>query len=353
MLKSPIPEDISNFKKSFDVLFEVFLKEKVLSLQKKLGATRVNQLLEYIYVLSSSGKRFRPYLVYSAYIEYGGKKDITHFLFGIELLHIFALVHDDIMDNANTRHGKETANKKYQEYYIRDKSHTALSQAILLGDLLFSFAEECFLQNDSNITTKNKLNAQKEYRTLVNEVIYGQMLDIDMTEVFPTDKKLIYKKMALKSGRYSIMRPLLIGAKLAGANNNNLDFLSEYGEHLGIAFQIQDDLLDCSATSTNFGKKLYGDLQTSQQTYISFYMLNKSTELERETFLKFFGRKKIYSKNEKLAIEYLLSNSGALIFTQREINKHFKQAEEALYKYSEKNTNLWLHILEILRGRKK
>jgi geranylgeranyl diphosphate synthase, type I len=289
-------EDLIVFKKRFDVLLEKYLDKKIQSIYKFTKDASIRNYLNYVKKISlSGGKRIRPYLAYLMYQALSGKENqkIFEFLVFLEIFHTYCLVHDDIMDKSSLRHGIPTAQNYVSDYLKKEKrlgdlNHVGNSQAILLGDILLAWSQEIIDSNDK-FPQKIIKKIRTYFYEMINEVIVGQMIDVDMVTRKNVSKELIDEKTRLKTAGYSFINPLLIGAALSGNMNKNIEtFCKEFGLAMGIAFQTQDDLLDATSSDKKLGKTTSLDQSQNQHTYFTYF-----PSLE-------YG-KKIIAENFKLA----------------------------------------------------
>jgi len=215
------------FKKQFSKDYWQYLLGKQQEI-KKIDK-QIDEFFKQILLLAKSGKRLRPYFCYLGYIGFGGKdkKLIIKIGIALELLHLFALIHDDIMDKAKTRRGLDTI-QNFILKKTRDK-HFSVSVALLAGDLVFSLATDLMPQNIY-------------WQKLKQELMVGQYLDIKTTIKKNLEEKEILKIMELKTASYTVLRPLQIGAYLAGAAKTEIEKLVDFALAAGVAFQIQDDI---------------------------------------------------------------------------------------------------------------
>ncbi|HTH93466.1 MAG TPA: polyprenyl synthetase family protein [Candidatus Paceibacterota bacterium] len=235
------------FKQWFDQQFFALLEEKGNEFASYSNEASIKDIVSYISVFAKGGKRLRPYMAYVGYVTEGGEHDLFELFASIELLHLFCLVHDDIMDNAFARHNTKTIHEKFDR-----------SIAILAGDLLLAWSFEC-MQVVAEYEPYTSDDAMKEYNLLLKEVIHGQMLDVLPTSTTPT-KELLEKVIELKTARYSFYRPLALGMILAGGDEEALDFAKSFGVQIGIAFQLIDDLYDWQ-----------DDKKNGQHTMVTWY----------------------------------------------------------------------------------
>ena len=219
------------------------------------------------YILNSKGKRLRPLLVLLSSRAVGGNFDqVYNAALAVEMLHNFTLVHDDIIDNAEKRRGRMTLHKKYD-----------MNTAILTGDILLAVAYE-FLLKDCNGNAKSVMNA---FTKGLMEVCEGQSMDTDFES---KNKVSINEYILMIKKKTAAMAEMCcrIGAILGGGTKREIEALANYGLNLGIAFQIQDDLLDITADENIFGKSIGGDLVEGKKTYLFIRALEKSTGDDRK-----------------------------------------------------------------------
>ena len=206
------------------------------------------------YILSTGGKRLRPVLALMSCNLFIDKiEEAVMPATGVEIFHNFTLVHDDIMDQAPVRRNFPAVHNKWN-----------LNQAILSGDVMAFIANECILQTPSPYLMK----VFREYNKAAVEVCAGQQLDMDFeTSLIVTDKE--YLRMIELKTAVLIAASVKIGAIIGGAEEKYSGFLYEFGRNLGLAFQIQDDLLDTYGDIELFGKISGGDILANKKTFLS------------------------------------------------------------------------------------
>ena len=250
--------------------------EKYLPEEKGYAKT-VNEAMNYS--IRSGGKRIRPLLMFEAYRLFGGEDDIIEpFMAAIEMIHTYSLVHDDLpcMDDDEYRRGRKTTHAVYGE-----------AMGVLAGDGLLNYAFEtaCKAFDKLNVIAGADYNAMTIARAIgilasksgIYGMIGGQCADIEAEDLEPeqvTDKLIRYihehKTAAL------IENALMIGAVLAGANEINLAKMERVGHNVGLAFQIQDDILDVEGTFEQLGKPIGSDEKNGKTTYVSINGLEKA-----------------------------------------------------------------------------
>jgi len=310
-------------------LYEIERKKinKILS-----GALRKREPLSLYepgsYILNSGGKRLRPLLVLLSAKAVGGKfSNVYNAAAAVEMLHNFTLVHDDIMDNADKRRGRLTLHKKYDH-----------NTAILTGDSLLSVAYE-YLLMDCNGNAKDVISS---FTHGLIEVCEGQSMDTD----FESRKNVAlseYITMIKKKTAAMAEMCCRIGALLGGGTKSQVDSLSNFGLNLGIAFQIQDDLLDISADEKEFGKTIGGDLVEGKKTFLFLEALEKSKGADRRKLLKVIERKGI-RRNQVLIYKLIYEKLGVLDDARREIRAYTHMALRSINLLDEESKKIikWL-----------
>lgn len=284
------------------------------------------------YILNSGGKRLRPLLVLLSARAVGGKfTNAYNSAAAVEMLHNFTLVHDDIMDNADKRRGRLTLHKKYNN-----------NTAILVGDSLLSIAYE-YLLKDCNGNTKQVISA---FTQGLIEVCEGQSLDTD----FESRKNVSlseYIGMIKKKTAAMAEMCCRIGALLGGGSKSQVNALGSYGSNLGIAFQIQDDLLDISADEEKFGKTIGGDLVEGKKTFLFLEALEKSKGEQRKKLLKVIERKGI-RRNQVPTYKQIYEELGVLDDARKEIKSYTKKALKAINLLDEENKKIFRWLADSL-----
>jgi len=314
------------FKKRFDPVLGRFLEKKIQEVKKTTNDPFVHEVVKHARTLvMAGGKRVRPFLAFLSYRAAGGKKDILETLVGLELFHAFALVHDDIMDRGMERHGVATTHRLYGD-----------AQAILLGDLLFEWANALIAPTKGQVI----------FSRMVQEVILGQMLDVDAIRRKKVSDQFIQDKMRLKTASYTFIRPLQFGAALAG-KPGMYKFCEKFGLPLGLAFQIQDDLLDLTASTDKLGKSAFNDIREGQKTVFTQFVAKKT----KHDLSKYKG--KALSEKDKERIRKILEESGALEHGRNKMAAYFREAELAVEHsgMTDKQCVPFVETIEYIRSR--
>lgn len=298
-----------------------FYKNELKILDDKFNSLFRNEYPKSLYepinfILINGGKRLRPILVLISCLAAGGKKeDAYNAALAVEILHNFTLVHDDIMDNATKRRGLPTVHKKYD-----------LSTAILAGDSMVGFAYK-YLLMDCKVNTIEIIST---FTNGIIEVCEGQGLDKEFENRNDVTIKE-YLLMIRKKTALLIETCCKIGAQIANADGIIVDALAEFGINLGMAFQIQDDLLDIFGDEKEFGKKVGGDLLEAKKTYLFLKALEKAKGESRNLLLKVIEQKGA-KKNEIPLYKQLYLELGVFDDAQKLIKSYTKNALKSLEK---------------------
>jgi geranylgeranyl diphosphate synthase, type II len=205
------------------------------------------------YILSGGGKRIRPVMCLMACNMFSDKVEQAILpAVGLEVFHNFTLVHDDIMDEADMRRGTLTVHKKWNT-----------NQAILSGDVMAFVANECIGQ----APPENLIKVFRAYNKIAIGVCTGQQLDMDFEKASYVSLNDYMRMVELKTA-VLIAGSMKIGAIIGGASDRETEDLYSFGQNLGLAFQIQDDLLDAYGDPGVFGKKTGGDIVSNKKTIL-------------------------------------------------------------------------------------
>lgn len=229
------------------------------------------------YSVLAGGKRLRPMLMEASYQMFGGEgEELDAFMAAIEMIHTYSLVHDDLpaMDNDLYRRGKKTTHAVYGE-----------AMGVLAGDALLNFAFETVA--DALVRSAGDMRVAKAFAVLAKKagiygMIGGQVVDVESEKKGQQiDRDCLDFIYRLKTGAL-IEASLMIGAILAGASEEEVSLMEEAGTKLGLAFQIQDDILDVTSSLEVLGKPIGSDARNEKATYVAFEGLEKAgAEVER------------------------------------------------------------------------
>lgn len=268
---------MSDFKNKFSKT-QVEAEEIVYKYLPKAGGFANSVINAMNYSVTAGGKRIRPIMMNSVYSMCGGESEIVEpFMAAMEMLHTYSLVHDDLpaMDNDEFRRGKKTTWAEYGE-----------AIAILAGDGLLNYAYEIAAASiDKAASDKEMIYILKALKVFTSKagiygMVGGQTADVISSGVKISKEKLdfIYK---LKTGAL-IEASLMMGAILAGASDETVEAFEKIGADIGLAFQIQDDLLDVEGSEEESGKPMFSDDKNNKTTYVTLFGIDKAKEISEE-----------------------------------------------------------------------
>ncbi len=289
------------------------------------------------YVLSIGGKRVRPVLTMLSYNLY--KDDPLSIMpqaIGLETYHNFTLLHDDLMDHADMRRGHETVHKKWDA-----------NRAILSGDTMllqaFERVEDCdpaklpaifkvFIQTTLEIGEGQQLDVEFETRNDVTEDEYIEMIRL---------KTSVLLACACK-----------VGAIMADAPAEDVENMYKFGEKLGLAFQLQDDLLDVYGDPAVFGKNIGGDITSNKKTYMLINAVNRANAAQREELMKWIEAKE-FDRNEKVkTVTELYNEIGIRELCQKKMDEYYQESLVYLAKINlpeERKAELKAYAAEMMK----
>lgn len=283
------------------------------------------------------GKRIRPSLLLVGHGAAGGDvEDVLGPALALELLHTCALLHDDIIDAAPTRRGRPTTHRTFTARHAEagwsgDSRQYGEAVAILLGDLAFVQADELFL--DTEVPTDRLLAGLRMFCVLREEVMAGQYLDLHAAASRTTSVDLALTVTTMKSARYSVARPLQLGAVLAGAPAELVAGLGRVGEPLGRAFQVRDDLLGVFGSEAETGKSAASDLAEGKRTLLVAEAAGRLDEAGRAELEASLGDPELDEAGAR-RIRDLLVRSGGRDATEAYVEQAVSEALDELERLS-------------------
>ncbi len=289
------------------------------------------------YIMQSGGKRLRPLLVLFSAVAAGGKfSQVYNAATAVEIIHNFTLAHDDIMDNAAKRRGRKTLHKQYD-----------LNTAILTGDNLVPIAYEMLLKDIEN----NPISIIKSFTKGIREVCEGQSLDEEFENRNDVTIKE-YKEMIGKKTAALLKMCCLVGAKIVSDNVDTIKSLELFGHNLGMAFQLNDDLLDLMADEAKFGKVIGGDLIEGKKTFLFLTAMELAEGDDKKDLLNVVKNKGI-NKGEVSKYREMFIRLGVVEKAKKEIQKYSKKALSNLLKIENvdsANGLIWLTDILVERN---
>lgn len=310
------------------------IDESVLDFLKHLHDSHIpysrDLLDELKRIVKAGGKRIRPRFLYWSHRAAGGpdSENLLKACASIELLHTFAIIHDDLVDGSSFRRGRPSSQNSFSlranpaGYGV---SRYGWGAALLAGDFALIAAEMCF--TSSGFTTLDR--ARPIFDRMRLGAIAGEYRDIEASvfrNVDATEARLI---AIAKSGRYSVVEPLLIGAALAGASGQYLTSLETFGLPLGEAFQLTDDILSVFGDPATTGKDQDTDLREGKQTLLIAALRQSCTPQQLEIVDSLLGSPNL-SQTDAQILRDLIKSSGALNAAQSTVKALRNKARDAL-----------------------
>lgn len=287
-------------------------------------------LVDSLSALITGGKRLRPAFAYWGYLAGGGKDSdaIVKACSALEFLQACALIHDDVMDNSDTRRGAPAVHKQFEQKHASnnwssDGPRFGAGAAILIGDLALSWADELIFT--SGLTTEEIIRANEIYHVMRTELMAGQYLDLLEQVRGEITVERSATVIRFKSAKYTIERPLLMGAAIAGASNEVCDALSQYGLALGEAFQLRDDLLGVFGDAATTGKPSGDDLREGKQTMLVAKARELASPAQLNLIESALGNEKL-SEAEVKQIQKALIDCGAELVIEERIAQQLEVA---------------------------
>ena len=307
--------ELEEIRAKINKQLEILFKKKIAEAEKvdSFAVEMVKALEDFT---MRGGKRIRAAMIYYGYTAFSDENldEVIKACICIELIQSFFLIHDDIIDKDELRRGGPTLHKMFEEYHKKNflkksPEHFGRSIAMLIGDLAGSISNELFA--DINLKKENKLAAIIELNKMESIVVYGESLDIlsELREEFT--KEDLLKVNRYKTSSYTFDSPLRIGALLAGAKKEQIAPLANYAINLGMAFQLQDDILGLFGDQKLFGKPIGSDFREGKTTLLSLKTEELTKGQDIEFVKKMLGNQDItHEEIEKL--KKIVKNCGSL-----------------------------------------
>ncbi|MFZ1846658.1 MAG: polyprenyl synthetase family protein [Saprospiraceae bacterium] len=292
------------------------------------------------YIMGLKSKRIRPLLVLVGYSCYG--TDVTRVLdaaFGIEIFHNFTLMHDDIMDEASLRRGMPATHIRY-----------GINEAIISGDAMSIMAYDYIMKNCNDKQLREVLNI---FNKTSLDICVGQQMDMEFEKCASVESEQYIEMIRLKTAVFLGMA-LQIGARIGGASSDEAQSMFEYGQSLGIAFQIQDDLLDLIGDQDKVGKVKGGDLIRNKKTFLVCKAHELANQTQRSKLDHFMSDVDMNPIDKVEGITSIFEKIDLFKIVQSEIDSYFDNANSILKSLNLNATrNELLHtITQMIRDRK-
>ena len=312
--------------------------DKYLNLKLKGNPKKLYDAAGHLIV--HGGKRLRPYMVSKSCQILGGKvSNAIPAASAIEMVHNFTLVHDDIMDNDEIRHGVSTVHKKF-----------GMAVAILAGDVLFSKAFQIISESKLSANATTKLVSRLAKACV--DVCEGQLLDVKMANEKKIPTQSEYITMICKKTAALFDVSCAMGAICATNKSNDISNLSSFGRNLGIAFQITDDLMGVMGDPKVTKKPVGNDLREGKKSLPILMAIKSAKGKNKKIILKAFGNSKATKKDLNKAVEVIRS-LGIEENVRKQALKYAEKAEKSLSKYSDASKTDLIALLDFVVMRSK
>lgn len=293
-----------NLLANYQVLIEREIKKQ------KYGSQPPSLYEPIRYLMNLGGKRLRPMLTLLSYSLFRSDvKSVVPYAIAVEAFHNFTLMHDDIMDKAPLRRGKQTVHEKWN-----------VNTALISGDVMLVKVYEMFSKMEAS---KFKIVAEA-FNKCAAEVCEGQQWDME----FETQRKVTeaqYINMIRLKTAVLLGFSLELGAILAEASENDRKLLKEFGINIGIGFQLKDDLLDVYGDPRKFGKQIGGDIIANKKTYLLIKALEKAKGKNRSELSQWLNAKKFNKEKKIKAVKRIYDSLNIQHLAENKVNKYFNK----------------------------
>ena len=328
-------ESLKDFKKKLDKEITVYFDKTIKESEKRDSV--ITDALKYVKKFTlAGGKRIRPALMYYGYIGAGGKEKekMIKTAVSIELVHEFLLIHDDIIDRDVERHGEDTVNRRYEKigdkiFSGKDSKHFGVSMAIVIGDIIAAFGNQIIF--NSRFNEKLVMKALSSLQSIISYTVIGQVKDFYIEYKGKATEKDIMAMYEYKTAKYTIEGPLHLGALLGGMDKKYLAGLSKYAIPVGIAFQIQDDILGVFGNEEKMGKEVGSDIEEGKITLLVVKAREKADRNQKIILDNLLGKKDLSEKEIK-SFRDVIIETGALKYAKEMAGKYVEEGKRVLEK---------------------
>lgn len=292
------------------------------------------------YTMGLGGKRIRPSLVLMSCDAFGGNfEDAVLPAVGLELYHNFTLLHDDVMDKADIRRGKPTVHIKWNE-----------NAAILSGDAMLTMATQYIAKTPARVMAQ----VMDLFNKTAMEIYEGQQYDVDFEQRLDVKEEEYIHMIRLKTS-VLLGCACKMGAIIGGADEKNADAIYRFGELIGLAFQLQDDLLDVYGDEKTFGKAIGGDILNNKKTFMLIKALELSAGDDNKELMSWINAENPDKKAKIQAVTDIYTRTGVKEIAEKRISQYKEEAVAILEKI---NLNIeakqvFLAFVDMLMNRKK
>ena len=288
------------------------------------------------YILSLEAKRMRSIALLLSHNSFNENyENALPAALAIELFHNFTLIHDDIMDKAKLRRGAKTVHEKWDN-----------NIAILSGDTMLVQSYSLLSDLELNIQAK----VYKVFSDTATQVCEGQQLDMDFEQIQDLEISE-YIEMIQKKTSVLLAASFQIGALIANASIEDSSLMYQFGLNIGIAFQLQDDMLDLYGEQSKFGKKTGGDIISNKKTYLYLKSLFLANSQQEQKLIELFSKPTINEDKKIQEVKNIFDEVGVLDHIKNQINHYHNKAQKNLEDLSITNKNYLIDFAKLLLKR--
>lgn len=324
---SPDVTEIGVARNTVDIVLQDFLEVR----RENAEQPQMVRLVEVLSEFMTGGKRIRPVLTMVGWQAVGGESGsdvVARVAASLEMFHAFALIHDDIMDDSDTRRGRPTIHRVLTGKRPEDRTDRfGRSAAVLLGDLAFTWSDH--LLHTAGISPAQAAAVLPLITEMRTEVMLGQFLDLQATGTLTDDVEATLTVSRYKTAKYTVERPLHIGAALAGADPRAMAACTAYALPLGEAFQLRDDLLGVYGEVSVTGKSRLDDLRSGKNTTLVALAL-RAGDADQVARLRALIGNPVLDEADAEEIRAIFASTGARDTVERMIDDRHRQALRAL-----------------------
>ncbi len=327
-------ETLADFQKEINPRIERYF-DQVIAEAKKEDSFIADALESVRDITLSGGKRLRAAGMYYGYLAGGGmdREAMLETSVSVEFIHAFLLIHDDIMDRDAIRHGVPALHERYRLLAERlfpntDAVHFGNSIALIVGDMVGALGNDIIFR--SSFPKERIFQALSRLQKIIAFTVVGQAKDVYLEYRKRATPEEILRMYECKTARYTMEGPVHLGLLLAGAPQELLVKFSSYALPLGIAFQIQDDVLGLYGSSERIGKLQGSDLREGKMTLLNALLLERLPKEERNAFVALLGKGTALDDADIRQVQKLMERAGVFRDVKARASQYIAEGGAAL-----------------------
>lgn len=329
-----IQATLKAFKERLDPEIEAYFDQQLADAQK--DDDLVHEALLHVKKMTlSGGKRLRPVFMYYGYIAAGGtdRERLLKTSVAVELIHMFLLIHDDIIDRDALRHGEPTLHERYRTWGRRylglaDPDHFGDSIALIVGDMLFALGNDIIF--NSGFPEKDLFAALSRMQKIISHTVVGQARDIYIEYRGTATSAEVLNMYEKKTAHYTIEGPLHLGSLLAGGSPALTAELARYALPIGVAFQIQDDILGIYGDEERIGKPVGSDIREGKITLLVAHVFEHAERAVKREIEDLLRRGAALTAADIDRFRTIIHDTGALDAAKKQALSYIQEGKQAL-----------------------